>query len=69
MNTAVPLKTVKAEPLRLPEHRDAYYGGGWHAPKSGRYVDSINPGTSESLGPVANFCRYRCRSGCGEESL
>jgi betaine-aldehyde dehydrogenase len=54
MNTAVPLKSVKAEPLRLPEHRDAFYGGEWHKPKSGRYVDSINPGTAESLGPVAD---------------
>jgi len=54
MNTAAPLKSVKAEPLRLPEHRDAFYGGEWHKPKSGRYVDSINPGTAESLGPVAD---------------
>jgi betaine-aldehyde dehydrogenase len=54
MNTAVPLKSIKAEPLRLPEHRDVFYGGAWHAPKSGRYVDSINPGTGESLGRVAD---------------
>ena len=54
MNTAVPLKSIKAEPLRLPDHRDVYYGGEWHKPKSGSYVDSINPGTAESLGPVAN---------------
>src|ERR1700722_14273525 len=54
MNTAVPLKSLKAEPLHLPEHRDAFYGGAWHAPKSGRHVDSINPGTGESLGPVAD---------------
>jgi betaine-aldehyde dehydrogenase len=54
MNTAVPLKSLKAEPLHLPDHRDAFYGGAWHAPKSGRHVDSINPGTGESLGPVAD---------------
>ena len=54
MNTAVPLKTLKAQPLHLPEHRDAFYGGEWHKPKSARYVDSINPGTAESLGPVAD---------------
>ena len=54
MNTAVPLKSAKAETLRLPDHRDAFYGGEWHKPKSGRYVDSINPGTAESLGPVAD---------------
>ena len=40
--------------LRLPEHRDCYYGGAWHAPKSGREADTINPGTGESLGEVAD---------------
>jgi betaine-aldehyde dehydrogenase len=60
MNTAVPLKSLKAEPLRLPDHRDAFYGGAWHAPKSGRHVDSINPGTGESLGGVAD---------CGVEDI
>ncbi len=51
--SAVPLKSVKQQPLILPEHRGAYYGGGWHAPKSGREVDVVSPGTGESLGPVA----------------
>ena len=54
MNTAVPPKGLKAVPLHLPEHRDAFYGGEWHKPKSGRYVDSINPGTGELLGPFAD---------------
>ena len=54
MNTAVPLKSVKQEKLNLPEHRDAFYGGQWHKPKSRRYADTINPGTGESLGPVAD---------------
>ena len=54
MNTAVPPKDLKAVPLRLPEHRDAFYGGEWHKPKSGRYLDSINPGTGDSLGPFAD---------------
>jgi betaine-aldehyde dehydrogenase len=40
--------------LKLPEHRTCYYGGAWHAPKSGREADTINPGTSESLGKVAD---------------
>jgi betaine-aldehyde dehydrogenase len=40
--------------LRLPEHRDAYYGGAWHAPNRGRYVESINPGTGEALASVAD---------------
>src|SRR5262245_58372563 len=50
----VPLKAVKTQPLVLPEHRDVYYGGKWHKPKSGRQGDTINPGTGESLGPVAD---------------
>jgi betaine-aldehyde dehydrogenase len=54
MNTAVPIKAMKAEPLQLPEHRDAFYGGAWHKPKAGRYADAINPGTGGSLGPVAD---------------
>jgi betaine-aldehyde dehydrogenase len=54
MNTAVPPKTLKAQPLNLPQHRDAFYGGKWHKAKSGRNADTINPGTGESLGPVAD---------------
>src|ERR1700685_515455 len=60
MNTAVPLKTTKAQPLILPEHRDAFYGGKWHKVKSGRSGDAINPGTGESLGTVAE---------CGTEDI
>ena len=60
MNTAAPVTSAKAETLRLPEHRDAFYGGEWHKPKSGKYVDSINPGTGESLGPFAD---------CGAEDI
>src|SRR6185369_15101066 len=40
--------------LQLPVHRTCYYGGAWHAPKSGREADTINPGTGESLGKVAD---------------
>src|SRR6266508_6605502 len=54
MNPAVPLKAVKTQPLILPEHRGAYYGGKWHEPKSGRRVETINPGTGESLGAIAD---------------
>ena len=54
MNTAAPVTSAKPETLRLPEHRDAFYGGAWHKPKSGKYIDSINPGTGESLGPFAD---------------
>jgi betaine-aldehyde dehydrogenase len=54
MNTAVPLKTVKTTPLNLPQQRGAFYGGKWHAPKTGREADTINPGTGQSLGKVAD---------------
>jgi betaine-aldehyde dehydrogenase len=54
MNTQVSPKTMKAVPLNLPEHRDVFYGGEWHKPKSGQYADSINPGTGESLGRFAD---------------
>src|SRR3954463_4888440 len=40
--------------LKLPVNRGCYYGGAWHAPKSGRETDTINPGTGESLGKVAD---------------
>ena len=55
-------------PLTLPEHRDVYYGGAWHAPKSGRDADTINPGTGESLGRVADARRggRRCGGRGGE---
>ena len=43
-----------AAPLTLPQHRTCYYGGAWHAPLSGRMADTINPGTGESLGAVAD---------------
>ena len=48
----VPVSITAA--LALPEHRTCYYGGAWHAPKSGREADTINPGTGESLGKVAD---------------
>ncbi len=54
MNTAVPPQALKAQALHLPEHRDAFYGGKWHKAKSGRSANSINPGTGESLGQVAD---------------
>jgi len=41
-------------PLTLPNHRTCYYGGAWHEPKSGRRADTINPGTGEILGAVAD---------------
>ena len=37
----------------LPKRRQLFYGGSWHEPISGRYAESINPATQESLGPIA----------------
>ncbi|MGB6548992.1 MAG: aldehyde dehydrogenase family protein, partial [Xanthobacteraceae bacterium] len=54
MNEAVAPKSLKTQTLNLPQHRDAFYGGKWHKAKSGRAADAINPGTGESLGPVAD---------------
>src|SRR5215468_8918810 len=47
---------AKVEPLspNLPSHRDPYYAGKWQKPKTERYVDTINPGTGESLGKVTD---------------
>jgi len=39
--------------LALPQHRGLHYGGQWHEPLSGRYAETLNPGTGESLGRVA----------------
>ena len=38
----------------LPKHLDLFYGGAWHAPKSGRYVDTINPALDEPLARAAD---------------
>lgn len=49
---ALPISMVSG--LNLPQHRNCYYGGAWHEPLSGRETDTINPGTGESLGLVAD---------------
>jgi betaine-aldehyde dehydrogenase len=54
MTTVISPKTVTAEAMVLPKNRSAYYGGAWHEPKSGRYVDTLNPGTGLTLGKVAD---------------
>ena len=50
MNAPVTLTAT----LKLPENRSCYYGGAWHKPLSGREADTINPGTGETLGKVAD---------------
>jgi acyl-CoA reductase-like NAD-dependent aldehyde dehydrogenase len=42
-----------SRPLVLPQQRDLFYGGAWHKPIDGRYVEIGNPGTGASLGRVA----------------
>jgi betaine-aldehyde dehydrogenase len=53
MTTDVSPKSAAANAVALPKNRGAYYGGAWHEPKSGQYVDTISPGTGLSLGKVA----------------
>jgi len=59
MNVVAPASLASIK-LDLPTRRGAYYGGKWHEPRGGRTVDQINPGTGESLGPVAD---------CGPEDI
>src|SRR5450830_796421 len=54
MTTAVSPQAASAQAVVLPKNRGAYYGGAWHEPKSGRFVDSLSPGTGLSLGTVAD---------------
>ena len=54
MTTNVSPQAASQQALVLPDQRGAYYGGKWHEPKSGRYADTINPGTGGSLGKVAD---------------
>src|SRR4051812_41647055 len=58
MNTPVSPQaaTAQAQPYSanvLPKNRGAYYGGQWHDPIAGGYIDKISPGTGQSLGKVA----------------
>jgi betaine-aldehyde dehydrogenase len=41
-------------PVKLPSHRDPYYGGKWQKPTAGRYAEVINPGSGVSLGKVVD---------------
>ncbi len=53
MTPRVPPLSAVAPAPNLPKHRELYYGGAWHKPKSSGYVEVLNPGTGESLGKVA----------------
>lgn len=54
MTTAINPQAAAAQAVVLPKNRGAYYGGAWHAPKSGRFVECISPGTGLTLGQVAD---------------
>ena len=54
MMTVASPQSQSAPAMVLPKNRGSYYGGAWHEPKSGRYVDTISPGTGKSLGKVAD---------------
>ncbi len=53
MTSSAASQSLSSQPVALPEHRGIYYGGGWQKPKSGRYVDTLNPANGKSLGKVA----------------
>jgi betaine-aldehyde dehydrogenase len=60
MTSAISPRAAAAQAVVLPTNRGAYYGGAWHEPKSGRFVDTLNPGTGLTLGKVAD---------CGAEDI
>ena len=48
MNTPVSPQAAAAQAIVLPKNRGAYYGGAWHEPKAGRFIDTMSPGTGLS---------------------
>ncbi len=54
MNTPVSPQAAASQAIVLPKNRGAYYGGAWHEPKSGRFIETMSPGTGLSLGKVAD---------------
>jgi betaine-aldehyde dehydrogenase len=54
MTTSIDPKSASSQAVPLPQNRGAYYGGAWHDPKSGHFVETMNPGTGLSLGKVAD---------------
>ncbi|MBC7772140.1 MAG: aldehyde dehydrogenase family protein, partial [Pyrinomonadaceae bacterium] len=55
MSTATQTDRKTSNPLdALPEHRDLFYGGAWHAPKAATYVDTINPADAAPIAGIAS---------------
>jgi betaine-aldehyde dehydrogenase len=51
--TNTPIRpAAPSAPLPLPQQRDLFYGGRWHAPQGG-YAETYNPANGESLGRTA----------------
>jgi betaine-aldehyde dehydrogenase len=51
---SVATATKPAQSLKLPTHRDPYYGGKWQKPATARYADVTAPGSGDSLGKVVD---------------
>jgi betaine-aldehyde dehydrogenase len=49
--TTGPLSVESALPQ--PGHRGAYYGGAWHESARGRFTETLNPSTGETLARIA----------------
>jgi betaine-aldehyde dehydrogenase len=55
MNIAVGVSEKDLSPSAvMPAHRDLYFAGEWQAPRSGRYVETINPASGEAIIEVAD---------------
>jgi len=54
MTTATPTPRRITPAEAMPAHRDLFYGGAWHAPIAGRYLDTIDPATAEPLAQIAH---------------
>lgn len=48
------LPSVAASLPILPTERGLYYGGEWHAPLSGRYIDTLNPADGSVIGAASD---------------
>lgn len=50
------MRANEIPPGILPTHRDLFYGGAWHPPKTGVYANTINPTYNEAItaAPVAS---------------
>lgn len=53
MNVATRQGATAPWETALPEHRDLYYGGGWHAPVDGGTAPTFDPGRGVELCGVA----------------